>query len=78
MARAEERIGEVYEELLAGKSFAELSETHDDVKLIEEKERKLSTVLPYIGSKNPKLLGRNSLLLFRVELYDPSKVSEVG
>ena len=70
MARAEERIDEVYEELLAGKNFAELSETHDDVKLIEEKERKLSTALPYIGSKNPRLLG---LIASSGpgELYDP-------
>jgi parvulin-like peptidyl-prolyl isomerase len=70
MARAEERIDEVYKELLAGKNFAELSETHDDVKLIEEKERKLSTALPYIGSKNPRLLG---LIASSGpgELYDP-------
>jgi parvulin-like peptidyl-prolyl isomerase len=70
MARAEERIDEVYKELLAGKNFAELSETHDDVKLIEEKERKLSTALPYIGSKNPRLLGR---IVSSVpgELFDP-------
>ena len=70
MARAEKRIHEVYEELLAGKSFAELSETNDDVKLIEEKERKLSTALPYIGSKNPRLLGR---IVSSVpgELFDP-------
>ena len=70
MARAEERIDEVYKELLAGKNFEELSETHDDVKLIEEKERKMSTALPYIGSKNPRLLG---LIASSGpgELYDP-------
>jgi hypothetical protein len=70
MARAEERIDEVYKELLAGKNFEELSETHDDVKLIEEKERKMSTALPYIGSKNPQLLG---LIASSepVELFEP-------
>ena len=58
MARAEEMIGEVYEELLTGKSFTEVAETYDEVKLIEGKERKLSTALPYVGSRTPRLLGR--------------------
>ena len=58
MARAEEMIDEIYEELLTGKSFAEVAETYDEVKLIEGKERKLSTALPYVGSRNPRLLGR--------------------
>jgi hypothetical protein len=72
-----ERIDEVYKELLAGKNFEELSETHDDVKLIEEKERKLSTALPYIGSKNPQLLG---LIASSepVELLNRLKGSEAG
>lgn len=56
--QAEEMITNFYEEILSGKGFEELAAEFEEVKLIEGKERKLSTAIPYTGTKNPKLIGR--------------------
>lgn len=57
MAKAKEMVTVIYDEILSGKSFKEIADRYDEVKLIESKDRKLSTSIPYTGLRNPKLLG---------------------